>query len=190
MNQVTSHHSVANAAPPSSAALTEFAAQYREVYRRLTLVAAGMVGDRVFAEDLVQEAAVIGLQKFHRFEPNTNFGAWMAENRPSLLPEFMSARSAIERRTRPTLTSWSIPTKHRPAGRRPSSTVPNQVRWRIEGISTTMSWLLCKRSTKSPAVVVLLRIVERVSYREIAELLGDPPRDGNESRTPRQGAYA
>lgn len=56
-----------------------FAAQYREAYHRLTLVAAGVTGDRQAAEDIVQDAAIIAYGKIAQFSPGSNFAAWLAE---------------------------------------------------------------------------------------------------------------
>ena len=65
--------------PPSIADPRGFAAQYCDAYRRLTLVAAGVTGDRESAEDIVQEAAIIAFERITQFTPGTNFAAWMAE---------------------------------------------------------------------------------------------------------------
>lgn len=56
-----------------------FAARFREEYRRLWTVAAAVAGDRVLADDIVQDAAVIALGKLDQFQPGTNFFAWMAK---------------------------------------------------------------------------------------------------------------
>ncbi|MCA9266000.1 MAG: RNA polymerase sigma factor [Planctomycetales bacterium] len=56
-----------------------FAAQYRDLHPRLTLVAAGIIRDRTHAEDIVQEAALIGLRKLNEFSRGTNFSAWLTE---------------------------------------------------------------------------------------------------------------
>jgi len=70
---------VPEAGPLDATDPQSFAAHYREAYPRLTLVAAGVTGDRQSAEDIVQEAAVIAFEKAARFTPGTNFGAWLAE---------------------------------------------------------------------------------------------------------------
>ena len=57
----------------------EFAAQYSRSYPRLILIAAGMIGDSVFAEDIVQEAAIIAFEKSAEFTSGSNFAAWIAE---------------------------------------------------------------------------------------------------------------
>ena len=57
----------------------EFAAQFQGSYRLFWLVAAGIVGDRSGADDVVQEAAVLALERLEQFRPGTNFRAWMAQ---------------------------------------------------------------------------------------------------------------
>jgi len=59
--------------------LVDFAAQFQASYRVLWLVAAGIIGDRTAAEDIVQEAAMHALGKLDQFEAGTNFRAWMAQ---------------------------------------------------------------------------------------------------------------
>jgi RNA polymerase sigma-70 factor (ECF subfamily) len=57
----------------------DFAAQFQASYRTLWLVAVGITQDRAGAEDVVQEAALLALGKLDKFEPGTNFRAWMAQ---------------------------------------------------------------------------------------------------------------
>jgi RNA polymerase sigma-70 factor (ECF subfamily) len=57
----------------------EFAAHYRRAYPRLHLVAASIIGDRTHAHDIVQEAAVIALQKADRFIEGASYIAWLSE---------------------------------------------------------------------------------------------------------------
>ena len=45
---------------------------------RLWAFALRLCGAREDAEDLLQEAAILGFRAFERFEPNTNFAAWMS----------------------------------------------------------------------------------------------------------------
>jgi RNA polymerase sigma-70 factor (ECF subfamily) len=55
----------------------EFAIQFQGIYRRLWLVASGIVGDRAEAEDIVQEAAMVAFRKLDDFRAGTNFPAWL-----------------------------------------------------------------------------------------------------------------
>lgn len=54
-----------------------FARLYQESYRALWCIAAGTLGDRDRAADIVQEAAMIALRKAGDFRPGTSFLAWM-----------------------------------------------------------------------------------------------------------------
>lgn len=56
-----------------------FAARLRRDYRRLWTIAAAVTGDRVTADDIVQDAALIALGKLGQYQPGTNFFAWMAK---------------------------------------------------------------------------------------------------------------
>lgn len=66
------------ARPPTDVA-GDFARQFHASFRSLWLVAIGVVRDAGWAEDVVQEAAIIGLGKRDEFRPGTNFRAWMAQ---------------------------------------------------------------------------------------------------------------
>jgi RNA polymerase sigma-70 factor, ECF subfamily len=57
----------------------EFARRFREASKVLWLIAAGIVSDRSAAEDIVQEAALVGLAKLDQFKEGTNFTAWMGQ---------------------------------------------------------------------------------------------------------------
>jgi RNA polymerase sigma-70 factor, ECF subfamily len=56
-----------------------FAARLTDAYQRLWLIAAAITGDRTEADDIVQEAALVGLRKLGEFAAGTNFVAWMSQ---------------------------------------------------------------------------------------------------------------
>lgn len=56
----------------------EFAAQYQQAFPRLRLIAAAIVGDSTHAEDIVQEAALIAVSKAGQFRAGSSFSAWLA----------------------------------------------------------------------------------------------------------------
>lgn len=56
-----------------------FAARFRECSRVLWCVAAGVLGDRGPAEDVLQEAALMALSKLGTFRPGSSFVAWMSQ---------------------------------------------------------------------------------------------------------------
>ncbi|MEN0112104.1 MAG: sigma factor, partial [Planctomycetota bacterium] len=64
---------------PTAEAGASFAEMFGEAYGKLCAVAAACVTDRVEAEDLVQDAALVGLRKFGDFRPGTSFVAWMSQ---------------------------------------------------------------------------------------------------------------
>lgn len=55
-----------------------FAAQLTSSYRRLWLIAAAINGDRTEADDIVQDAALVALRKLDEFTTGTSFLAWMS----------------------------------------------------------------------------------------------------------------
>ncbi len=56
-----------------------FADRFTACSRTLWCVAAAIVGDQALAEDILQEAAVIALHKLDKFDPDTDFAAWMTQ---------------------------------------------------------------------------------------------------------------
>ena len=66
---------------PSGARLerSQFAVEFQRSFRVLWLVAVGILRDRAHAEDAVQDAAIIALDKLDTFEPGTSFTAWMGQ---------------------------------------------------------------------------------------------------------------
>lgn len=72
----------------------EFAGLIGRVRPALTIVASAVLGDRVEADDVVQEASVIGLASLDRFTPGTSFEGWMAQIVRNV------ARNALRKRTR------------------------------------------------------------------------------------------
>ena len=70
-----------DAARPDPVGLTaeSFAELYRAHATMLWIIAAAVLGRRAHVEDVLQEAAVIALQKLDQFDPETNFAAWMGQ---------------------------------------------------------------------------------------------------------------
>ena len=62
----------------SSDAAEEFAARYRQAYPKLTIIAAGILGQREGAEDIVQQAACIALEKRASHDSTGHFVGWLA----------------------------------------------------------------------------------------------------------------
>jgi len=65
--------------PPSELHLTAetFASRFEASAPVLWTIACAVLGRRTHVEDVIQEAAVIGLEKLDQFQPGTRFEAWM-----------------------------------------------------------------------------------------------------------------
>src|SRR6478736_4415357 len=59
--------------------IESFASQLTDCCQRMWLIAAAVTGDRAEADDIVQQASMIGLQKRADFAAGTNFAAWMSQ---------------------------------------------------------------------------------------------------------------
>jgi len=70
-------HAAASARDRLSA--QEFARLFEEHWRLLWCASAAVLGDRSNAQDCVQQAAVIGLERLETFDPGTSFAAWMTQ---------------------------------------------------------------------------------------------------------------
>lgn len=79
---------------------TEFAAQFASAYRVLWLIAAGVTGDKSQADDVVQDAAMIALDKLDQFEPGSSFSAWMGQ-----MVRFLALNETRKRRGRKTVVT-------------------------------------------------------------------------------------
>jgi len=151
-----------------------FAAHYREAYSKLTLVAAGVTGDRQSPEDIVQEAAIIAFQKASQFTAGTNFGAWMSEivRRCAL----NHRRKSRQRKTYPADPSVLGQLNHPCAGiaepwpvaRGSGELVDDQAAFDDE-LATALGEL-----SADARCCLLLRTVEKLSYAEISALMNIP----------------
>jgi RNA polymerase sigma-70 factor (ECF subfamily) len=160
--------------PPSAPAAEDFAARYREAYHRLTLVAAGVTGERQWAEDIVQEAAIIAFEKIDQFSPGSNFAAWLAE---------IVRRCALNhrRKTQQRRTYAADPAvlgqmnQHSAGVAEPWPIAPHSGKIVADQASfdDALSGALAQLSEEARSCL-LLRIVEKLSYAEIAQLLHIP----------------
>jgi RNA polymerase sigma-70 factor (ECF subfamily) len=151
-----------------------FAAHYREAYHRLTLVAAGVTGERHSAEDIVQEAAIIAFEKIDQFLPGSNFSAWMAEivRRCAL----NHRRKVQHRRTYaadPTLLSQMNNASAAPEEPWPIASETGVLAAEQAAFDDELTAALATLSEESRCCL-LLRIVDKLSYAEISRVLHIP----------------
>jgi RNA polymerase sigma-70 factor (ECF subfamily) len=66
---------------PNKARLStqQFARLFEEHWRLLWCASAAVLSDRTLAQDCVQQAAVIGLERLETFDAGTSFAAWMTQ---------------------------------------------------------------------------------------------------------------
>lgn len=154
--------------------LGDFVAQYRLAYPRLTTIAAAIVGDQTQAEDIVQEAAIIDMEKIADFQVGSNLVAWLAE---------IVRRCALNYRRK---------TQNRKTyAADPASLVQlaqDSVRGRVASpIAERTGELLADQSAFDDELMIalqrlgpdarcclLLRTIQKLSYIEIAEILQIP----------------
>lgn len=155
-------------APPT------FATLFAEVYARLWLLAAALVGDRTEAEDLVQEAAIVGLQKFQQFETGSNFAAWMAR-----IVRFHASnwRSKQSRRRTTATDPVDMDRAHANADTQRTAVVAESAAGDlgsiVEGFDDAVVAAL-ETVAKVPRACLLLKVVHELSYDEIGAMLGIP----------------
>jgi RNA polymerase sigma-70 factor (ECF subfamily) len=139
------------------------------------MVAAGVTGDRASAEDIVQDAAVIALEKAGEFRPGTNFAAWMAEivRRCAL----NHRRKAKGRRTYAAdpavLARFGDRTPDGGAEYGPVASAKGEVLANQAALDDELVAAL-GRLSKDARSCLLLRTVEKLSYAEIAQLMRIP----------------
>lgn len=154
------------------AARARFAEQYQRCWRTLWCIAVSVLGDRCGAEDVVQEAAVIGMRKYGEFREGTNFAAWMG----SIVRLTALNHSRRGRRERPSQGSLGADCKASPTpAPDPERLVDSRGRLADDEGSfddRTIRALNCLEPTARACL--LLRTVLDQSYKEISRTLDIP----------------
>jgi len=145
----------------------EFARRFRLCAPTLWCVAAAIVGDRVRAEDILQEAAMIALSKLDDFEAGTSMRAWLAQIvRFVALNHRRRAKRRGERLGPPRLSLVEDP---EPVGvSSHGQLVPGQRNF-DDAVVAALDDL-----ADTARACLLLRTVMDLDYREIGEVLGIP----------------
>ncbi|MHC4990588.1 MAG: RNA polymerase sigma factor [Planctomycetota bacterium] len=142
-------------------------------FQPLWCVAAAVLCDRSLADDVLQEAALIGLQKLDRFEAGTSFRAWMSQIVRNV------ARNTGRRRVRgPVSASEALASEvdERPRGcvdEALSISRGGEVRGEQEEFDDEVMDALDNLGETARACL-LLRTVLDTPYQEIARLLDIP----------------
>lgn len=148
----------------------DFASLLSASFRRLWLLAAGIVRDRTLAEDIVQEAAMIGLEKWSSFQPGSSFMAWMGQT-----VRFVAMNHI--RRTKRRRTSSVDPAMIDASNIAPESSNPVTSRAADDRDQLHFDDRLMKALDDVAPVArtcLLLRTLDDMSYAEISVLLDIP----------------
>jgi RNA polymerase sigma-70 factor (ECF subfamily) len=152
----------------------DFARQYQAVDARLWLTAAGLVGNRADADDIVQEAAVIAFRKRSQFEPGTSFVAWVAR-----IVRFCAANHNRKMRGRRTQATDPVSLDQHASGGGPLLAQPpaaslDRLTSMPAGCDDEMLRALTQLTAPARACL-LLRVVDGLGYEEIGDLLDMRP---------------
>lgn len=153
----------------------EFAAQFKQAYRVLWLIAAGMLGDRSMAEDVVQDAAIIAMDKIDQFTPGTSFTAWMGQMVRNVAMN-TSRREARRKGLSLQSETDTVPTpgalQSEPADRTrlgPRGELPADQSWFDDRVMHALAEV-----SDVARACLLLRTIESMEYAEISATLSIP----------------
>ena len=141
----------------------EFAARFEASAGILWTIAAGILGDRTGADDVLQEAAVIALERLERFNGEGKFVAWIGR-----IVRYVALNQVRRRRRRRTLPTDPVDLDRRAAGG-PGGSVGG---W--DSLDGNLARGLEELKPVARACL-LLRVVMELDYREISETLDIPP---------------
>jgi RNA polymerase sigma-70 factor (ECF subfamily) len=169
--------------PERGSARDRFTSYYCESFRVLWFTAVGIVGDRSLAEDVVQEAAIIGLEKFSQFQDGTSFSAWMGQIVRHVA--LNSMRKEHRRRTSPLDSDGEVQSPTGSPMNQPVASDPTADRMRLDSAQRGElapdqrdfdDHVVHALGELTPAAraCLLLRTVEQMEYREISGILGIP----------------
>jgi RNA polymerase sigma-70 factor, ECF subfamily len=163
---------VRSPASPSPLSRAEFAAGFDQCWRMLWCVAVGVLGDRSQAEDVVQEAALIAMEKLDQFDRETSLTAWLAAIVRNVALN-QSRRRKLER-------AWAANARDAAARAGPQGTdgagagggslEANEGSAEDERVLASLAIL-----SDTARTCLLMRTVLDLSYREIATALEIPP---------------
>ena len=152
-----------------------FAALFVRSYKKFWLIAVAITGDRTYADDIVQDAALVALGKLDQFVVGTNFDAWMSQ---------IVRRNALNvaRKTKNRNTTPADPAQL-DRSNSGSTTPPGDDSLALHSTGKLPDHQMdfdddviqaLRQASEVARACLLLRIVQRLSYAEIAEILQIP----------------
>lgn len=165
--------SVGNATERLSAG--DFATRFLESYRLLWCIAASVVRRKDDVEDVLQEAAAVGLRKLDRFEPGTNYGAWMGRIVHNVARNYARKRARREVIASDPVHMDARPDDAAPAAAPVSSVMTSDGRLRVDQRGFDDRVVAALHSLNETArACILLRTVCNLSYADISRVLDVP----------------
>ncbi len=180
MNRPDSSSAVpTNAISEESLQGESYAQRVNELYGKLWAIATAMIGDRVEAEDLIQEAIIVGLRKYSDFEEGTNFAAWMSQ---IVRYQASNWRSKVARQKTQAADPQVIDQTDHIFDRDTQAeekelSILDAVKGSLSNIKEQFDQEVLtaiKNITEIPRACLLLRVVHEMSYEEIGDLLDIP----------------
>lgn len=149
-----------------------FAEAFVASSRSLWCIAAGVLGDRTGADDVLQEGAMIALSKLEQFDPETNFLAWMGR-----IVRYVALNHARRRRRAPAAVVDPQTLESTTAQRHPEPSVPAATVTDIpvdqQDFDDDVVHAL-KSLDEAPRTCLLLRTLMQLPYRDIALAMDIP----------------
>jgi len=148
-----------------------FAAAFAAAAPALWTVAAGVLGDRSEAEDVLQEAALIGLRRLDQFQPGTDFQAWCGRIvRYTALNRRRQRRRPRTERVDPAVLDETV------VARQPCSAPPVDAQGVLlpQAAFDTALRAALDRLRPTARACLLLKVVMEFDYEAIARTLGIP----------------
>jgi RNA polymerase sigma-70 factor (ECF subfamily) len=150
----------------------DFAERFKGCSRQLWCIAAAVVGDAHQAEDVLQEAALVALDKLDEFDPATAFMAWMGR-----IVRYVALNHA-RRRARRRAVALAPEAPGAPVIRGGNGAAPVDGRGEILPDQRSFDDRLLgalRGLDQTARACLLLRVVVDLSYREISLALGIRP---------------
>lgn len=147
----------------------EFARKYEAAFGRLWLIAAGAIGDRSAADDIVQESAIIAYKKLHSFRDGTNFEAWASQ-----IVRYCAANHKRKSKGRNTHPIDPATLDLQPQDSNSPELVRSGGEIELEAAFDDQMLRGLSQLTGDARTCLLLRVVDELSYTDIASLTGIP----------------
>ena len=152
----------------------QFTALFTDAYGKLWSLAHALTGNRSEADDLVQEAALIGIQKYSQFSQGTNFTAWMGK-----IVRYQ-AKNHIAKLARRRTSSFDPIDMDQTENTRSEEKKPT-IKESAAGDLTNLHEALDDHVSRAvqtlelvPRACLLLRVLHELTYDEIGEILDIP----------------